>query len=45
MSLQLILRLKKVQYSGESIGRDIQFTFQSEDTVVNFRRRIQLTHF
>jgi|GEM_PF-4961445 hypothetical protein len=32
MSLELILKLKKIRYSGDSIGRELLFVFQIEDT-------------
>jgi len=43
MALQLTLRLKELEYSGKSIGRDIQFSTEVEDSIVNFRKKIQLS--
>lgn len=42
MSLQLILKLKRIGYSGDSIGRDLLFAFQIENTVMNLSKRVQL---
>ena len=40
MSFQLILRLKEIQYTGESIGRELHFTFSIEGIAITFHKRI-----
>lgn len=40
MAFQLVVRLKGIQYSGESIGRDLHFTFRIEGLAITLHKRI-----